>query len=36
MPHRPKWDADRALYLEYSGFDELDEKFRKMIDGREQ
>jgi len=36
MPHRPKWDADRTLYLEYSGFDELDEKFRKMIDGRKQ
>ena len=36
MPHMPRWDADRTLYIEYSGFGELEEKFRTMIDGREQ
>lgn len=33
-PHRPVWDADRNIYIEYSDFDQLDQKFRDAMDGR--
>ena len=35
MPHRPRWDADRNLYIEYSSFEELDAKFAEQIGGSE-
>ena len=34
MPHRPKWDADENIYLEYSSFDELNEKFAQALAGQ--
>ena len=30
-PHRPKWDADKNIYLEYSSFEQLDATFNQEI-----
>ncbi len=31
IPHRPKWDADWNIYLEYSSFEELSTRFSEAM-----